>query len=112
MGFQVQFSLILGSFWGHFGVKRGEKRVPEGIVFLGENGCKKKQQKIETNRAQEGPPIIDPSFLGPRWSLGGRGELTKQPKNSRLIILTRPLARGQANLNRFAKIAVPQGNPG
>ena len=52
MGFQDTFSLIFDEFWVHFGVKRDEKKVPEGIDFLDEKWLQKKSTK---NRNKSSP---------------------------------------------------------
>ncbi len=41
--------------------------------------------------------IIDRSYSGPIWSLGGWGETTKLTKKSIARYLTRPWAKGPAN---------------
>ena len=58
-GVPDQIFIDSGLIWGSFGGQKGWKRVPEGIEFLGEKWSQKNRQKIETNRAQEGPAIIE-----------------------------------------------------
>ena len=58
----------------------------------------KKRAVTSSCWGQEAIPIIDPSYSGPSWPLGGRGETTKLTKKSMLIISTRPWAKGPANL--------------
>ena len=66
--------LIFIDFWlilGHFGAKRGEKRVPEGIDFLGEKWSQKKPTKNRNKSSPGGSATDWPELFEAQMAAGG-----------------------------------------
>ena len=74
-GFPDQISSILGRFWAHFGVKRGQKAVPERDRFLGwkmvtKKSIKNRKQKRSRELWQPLTGAIGYPFC--LWGVGGK----------------------------------------